>query len=299
MNINTVIEAEGLTQVFPVRGGSLTAVNSINLTVAEGEIIALLGPNGAGKTTLIDMILGFTTPTSGTLTVTGTSAQKAARTGHLGAVQQSGGLLKTMTVRQTIESVAALYQQSISVAEVLEGADLAEIAERKVGKCSGGQQQRLRFALATLHKPQILILDEPTASMDVTARRAFWGRIGALAESGTTIIFATHYLEEAQEFARRIILMQSGTIIADGTSEQIRDLTGYRTISFLSDAPLIFPKNPQLPVEVTAESGKYRHRLSVADAEGFTRTLLNQHTVNDLEIVKPSLDESFILLTGS
>ena len=297
MNTTTVIQAENLTQVFRVPGGTLTAVNNLDLTISKGEIIALLGPNGAGKTTLIDMILGLTEPARGTLTVQGISPKKAVQRGDIGAVLQTGGLLKDLTVRQTLEMLATLYPTRIDIDEVLASADLTELAHRKVGKCSGGQQQRIRFAIATMHDPNILILDEPTTGMDVTARRTFWERMDKLAETGKTIIFATHYLEEAQNFAQRIVLMDNGKIIADGTSEEIRDLTGGRHVSFLADKPITFSEYPMLSVETSEENGAYRHRTTVANADEFARVLLTKYTVRDLEIVKPSLDESFVQLT--
>ena len=297
MNTTTVIQAENLTQVFRVPGGTLTAVDNLDLTISKGEIIALLGPNGAGKTTLIDMILGLTEPARGTLTVQGISPKKAVQRGDIGAVLQTGGLLKDLTVRQTLEMLATLYPTRINIDEVLANADLTELAHRKVGKCSGGQQQRIRFAIATMHDPNILILDEPTTGMDVTARRTFWERMDKLAETGKTIIFATHYLEEAQNFAQRIVLMDNGKIIADGTSEEIRDLTGGRHVSFLADKPITFSEYPMLSVETSEENGAYRHRTTVANADEFARVLLTKYTVRDLEIVKPSLDESFVQLT--
>ena len=297
MNTTTVIQAENLTQVFRVPGGTLTAVDNLDLTISKGEIIALLGPNGAGKTTLIDMILGLTEPARGTLTVQGISPKKAVQRGDIGAVLQTGGLLKDLTVRQTLEMLATLYPTRIDIDEVLASADLTELAHRKVGKCSGGQQQRIRFAIATMHDPNILILDEPTTGMDVTARRTFWERMDKLAETGKTIIFATHYLEEAQNFAQRIVLMDNGKIIADGTSEEIRDLTGGRHVSFLADKPITFSEYPMLSVETSEENGAYRHRTTVANADEFARVLLTKYTVRDLEIVKPSLDESFVQLT--
>lgn len=297
MNTTTVIQAENLTQVFRVPGGTLTAVDNLDLTISKGEIIALLGPNGAGKTTLIDMILGLTEPARGTLTVQGISPKKAVQRGDIGAVLQTGGLLKDLTVRQTLEMLATLYPTRIDIDEVLASADLTELAHRKVGKCSGGQQQRIRFAIATMHDPNILILDEPTTGMDVTARRTFWERMDKLAETGKTIIFATHYLEEAQNFAQRIVLMRDGAIIADGTSEEIRDLTGGRHVSFLADKPITFSEYPMLSVETSEENGAYRHRTTVANADEFARVLLTKYTVRDLEIVKPSLDESFVQLT--
>ena len=298
MNTSHVIEAQGLTQIFRTRSGNVTAVDNLDLTIDKGEIVALLGPNGAGKTTLIDMLLGLSTPTRGVLTIDGASPKAAIQSGNIGAVLQTGGLLKDLTVQQTLDMLASLYPTRLDMNQVLADADLTELAHRKVGKCSGGQQQRIRFAIATMHDPNILILDEPTTGMDVTARRTFWERMDKLAETGKTIIFATHYLEEAQNFAQRIVLMRDGSIIADGTSEEIRDLTGYRHVSFLADAPLTFDDLPHQQVEITQENGKYRHRLNVSDAEDFVRLLLNTQVVSDLEIVKPSMDESFMLLTS-
>ena len=297
MSTSHVIEAQGLTQIFRTRSGNVTAVDNLDLTIDKGEIVALLGPNGAGKTTLIDMLLGLSTPTRGVLTIDGASPKAAIQSGNIGAVLQTGGLLKDLTVQQTLDMLASLYPTRLDMNQVLADADLTELAHRKVGKCSGGQQQRIRFAIATMHDPNILILDEPTTGMDVTARRTFWERMDNLAETGKTIIFATHYLEEAQNFAQRIVLMDNGKIIADGTSEEIRDLTGGRHVSFLADKPITFSEYPMLSVETSEENGAYRHRTTVANADEFARVLLTKYTVRDLEIVKPSLDESFVQLT--
>ena len=297
MNTSHVIEAQGLTQIFRTRSGNVTAVDNLDLTIDKGEIVALLGPNGAGKTTLIDMLLGLCTPTRGVLTIDGASPKAAIQSGNIGAVLQTGGLLKDLTVQQTLDMLASLSPPRLDMNQVLADADLTELAHRKVGKCSGGQQQRIRFAIATMHDPNILILDEPTTGMDVTARRTFWERMDKLAETGKTIIFATHYLEEAQNFAQRIVLMDNGKIIADGTSEEIRDLTGGRHVSFLADKPITFSEYPMLSVETSEENGAYRHRTTVANADEFARVLLTKYTVRDLEIVKPSLDESFVQLT--
>ena len=284
MNTSHVIEAQGLTQIFRTRSGNVTAVDNLDLTIDKGEIVALLGPNGAGKTTLIDMLLGLSTPTRGVLTIDGASPKAAIQSGNIGAVLQTGGLLKDLTVQQTLDMLASLYPTRLDMNQVLAAADLTELAHRKVGKCSGGQQQRIRFAM-------------PTTGMDVTARRTFWERMDKLAETGKTIIFATHYLEEAQNFAQRIVLMDNGKIIADGTSEEIRDLTGGRHVSFLADKPITFSEYPMLSVETSEENGAYRHRTTVANADEFARVLLTKYTVRDLEIVKPSLDESFVQLT--
>ena len=212
----TVISARSLRQVFTTRAaGTVVAVDSIDLTVKRGEIIALLGPNGAGKTTLIDMILGLTQPSGGELSVFGRNASEAARAGLLGAVQQTGGLLKDLTIRATVEMIAALYPKPIDVDEVLAGADLTDIAKRKVGKCSGGQQQRLRYALATMHSPELLILDEPTAGQDFAHYTEFMDFLASIHDRGTTVVLITHDMHLALEYTDRVLVMAGGKVLAD------------------------------------------------------------------------------------
>src|SRR5690242_1410081 len=221
------VALRGVTKRF----GAVTAVDGLDLTIEPGEIVAFLGPNGAGKTTTIDMVLGLSRPDTGTVEVYGTAPRQAVAHGLVSAVMQTGGLLKELTVRETVQLTAALFAHTRPVAEVLDRAGIAEIAERRVGKCSGGQQQRLRFAMALLPEPELLILDEPTTGMDVEGRREFWGAIRADAERGRTVLFATHYLEEADAYADRIVLVSHGHVVADGTSAQIKALGSGRRLT--------------------------------------------------------------------
>lgn len=230
--MNTAVQLNKLNKTFTTSSGSVEAVRDLSLTIEAGEIVALLGENGAGKTTLIDMVLGLSTPTSGSVELLGTSPAQAVRNSWVNAVLQTGGLLKDLTVHDQVAMVAATYRQAPSVTGALRAAGIEDIARRKIGKCSGGQQQKVKFALALLGDPSILILDEPTAGMDSNARRAFWASMQALADQGKTIIFATHYLEEAQNFAQRIVMMAHGRLIADGATEDIRASSGTRTVSF-------------------------------------------------------------------
>ncbi|BDH59025.1 ABC transporter ATP-binding protein [Tsukamurella sp. PLM1] len=219
------LELRSLTKRYRTSAGEVfTAVDGIDLTVAPGEVVAFLGPNGAGKSTTIDMILGLVAPDAGTTTHTGTVA----------AVQQSGGLLPALTVQDTVELVAALHPGSDPDAAIAR-AGLGELRRRTVGKCSGGQQQALRFALALLAEPDLLILDEPTAGMDVDARRRFWATVRADARRGTTVLIATHYLEEADQFADRVVMIAGGRIVADGATADIRAATAGRRVSAVID----------------------------------------------------------------
>ena len=221
------ISVSGVTKRFD----GITAVDNVSLTIHPGEVIALLGHNGAGKTTLLDMILGFTTPDSGSITVLGGVPAETAHSGRIGAMLQSGGLLKDLSVRDTLAFVAKCHVDHLPIPQVIERAGLSDFADRKVGKCSGGQVQRLRFALALLSDPDILILDEPTAGLDAAARRDFWETMRGEAQRGHTVIFATHYLQEADDFADRLVLIRSGRIVLDGAttdllSSSTRHLTG-------------------------------------------------------------------------
>src|SRR5689334_6347883 len=212
------IAATGLRKDF----GSVHAVRGIDLEIRSGEIVAFLGPNGAGKTTTIDMILGLSDPTAGSVTVFGQSPRSAIAHGLVAAVMQTAGLLKDISVRETLELTGSLFVHHASVESVMKRAGITDIGDRRVNKCSGGQQQRLRFAMALLSDPELLILDEPTTGMDVESRRSFWSAIREDAERGRTVLFATHYLEEADSYADRIVLVRKGMVVGDGTPAQIK-----------------------------------------------------------------------------
>ncbi|ALA67543.1 ABC transporter ATP-binding protein [Corynebacterium lactis] len=193
----------------------VNAVKRVNISLHRGEVVAILGENGAGKTTLIDMILGLTTPTSGHIEVLGHSPRDAIRVSKIGAVLQTGGLLPDVAVADTLRMIASGYPEHIAIDQLVEQVGLQDLLDRKVGKCSGGEQQRVKFALALLGNPELIVLDEPTTGMDPSARREFWAGIHACAQRGTTILFTTHYMDEAEKFARRIVMMHKGNVLAD------------------------------------------------------------------------------------
>ena len=210
--------------------GSVEAVRGVDLTIASGEVLAFLGPNGAGKTSTIDMMLGLSQPSAGEVEVYGMTPRRAITKGLVSAVMQTGGLLKDLTVAETVQYTSKLFAVSRPVGEVMDRAGISHIADRLVGKCSGGEQQRLRFAMALLPDPELLLLDEPTQGMDVEGRRDFWQAIRDDADQGRTIVFATHYLEEADAYADRVVFISNGRIVADGTASEVKALASGRTI---------------------------------------------------------------------
>jgi ABC-2 type transport system ATP-binding protein len=224
------IEARGLVKEFRGPDGTVRAVDGLDLVIQPGEVVAFLGPNGAGKTTTLDMVLGLTTPTSGAVRVFGKKPARAIADGQVAAALQTGGLLRDITVGETVELTAALFGRTGSAIPYLERAGIAALAGRKVGKCSGGQQQRLRFAMALVSEPDLLLLDEPTTGMDVQGRREFWTAIRHDAEAGRTVVFATHYLEEADAYADRIVLVSQGRLVADGTAAELKARAGSRSL---------------------------------------------------------------------
>lgn len=282
------------------RFGDLTAVDNVSLSIQPGEVLALLGPNGAGKTTLLDMVLGFTEPTAGTVRVFDHAPKRAASAGQVGAVLQDGGLLDDLTVAETIRMIAACHHQHLPVREVLDRAGVTGFAARKVKKCSGGQKQRLRFALALLTNPQLLILDEPTAGLDATARKDFWDTMHAEAQRGRTIVFATHYLREADDYADRVVLMSQGQVIADGTVEAMTaGLPRTLAAQWISDTdPLAWAADVGLTAQDCAyDAASQRLRITTPDTDRIAALLLTGGLIRNLSIVQPSIEDAFFSMT--
>ena len=295
------VRLAGVTKDF----GDVHAVRGLDLEIHAGETVAFLGPNGAGKTSTIDMVLGLSEPTTGSVEVFGLPPREAIARGLVAAVMQTGGLLKDLTVAETVRYTASLFVDTRPVAEVLASAGITDLARRRVGACSGGEQQRLRFAMALLSDPALLLLDEPTTGMDVSGRRDFWSAIRTDAQRGRAVLFATHYLEEADQYADRVVLVAQGRVVADGTGSQIKALASGRTVraTVLETDPV---RERERLAELAALGGvdsveRRGDQLLVhaADSDAVARFLLTRTDAHDLEVTARGLEEAFLSLTGS
>lgn len=296
------------------RYGDVRAVDGLTLDLHPGQTVALLGPNGAGKSTTLDLLLGLRRPDTGTVRVLGTEPREAVVAGRVGAMLQSGGLMDEVTVAELVRLACALHPRAHPVAEVLARAGLTTIADRRVDKLSGGQAQRVRFALATAGDSDLIVLDEPTTGMDVTARRAFWATMREQADQGRTVLFATHYLEEADAIADRVLVLHRGRLLADGTAAEIKAGAGARRISFDLDAPvdeaslralphltsLTLSDGGSAPGAADAAGSRRTVRIQSADADATVHALygLGLHPRN-LEVAGLGLEQAFVALTAA
>jgi ABC-2 type transport system ATP-binding protein len=292
------IRLAGITKTFSAPGGPIHAVRGIDVAIAPGETVSLLGPNGAGKSTTIDMLLGLSRPDSGRVTVFGRPPRAAVDAGLVGAMLQRGELIRDLSVREIVAMMAALYPDPMDVDEALEVTGLSAAARQRTQKLSGGQTQRVRFAVAIVSNPELLVLDEPTVALDVEGRREFWSIMRAFAAGGKTVLFATHYLEEADANADRAILMAHGRIVADGPTTEIKARVGRRMIR--ATLPEVERSDlAELPGVVSAERHGEAVILSCTDSDAAIRTLLPRYPqARDIEITGGSLEEAFLELTA-
>jgi ABC-2 type transport system ATP-binding protein len=289
----TAVALSGLTKSF----GDVQAVRGIDLTIRAGEIVAILGPNGAGKSTTNEMILGIIPPDAGTVEVFGLHPVQALQQGLVGAMLQSGALLQEAKVSELLRLMHGLHAHPLPLGEVIERADLGSFLRTKTDKLSGGQAQRLRYALAILPDPDLLILDEPTVAMDVEIRRAFWASMDDFTSGGKTVLFATHYLDEADQVADRIVVLADGRVVADGTGAEIKSRVAGRTIS-VAAGQLQPVALSGLPAVVDSRTVGSRILLHSTDSDATLRALLSQFPqAHDIEIASAKLEDAFLALT--
>jgi ABC-2 type transport system ATP-binding protein len=292
------VALEGLVKSYRGPAGPVPAVRGIDVSIERGETVALLGPNGAGKSTTLDMLLGLSEPDTGAVSVFGRGPHNAVAAGEVGAMLQTGGLIGDLSVQELVSMMAALYPRPRGVEDVLALTGILPLADRRTQKLSGGQTQRVRLALALVSDPELLVLDEPTAGLDVEARRDFWATMRFFAARGKTVIFATHYLDEADAYADRVVLMARGRVVADGPTTEIKATVGSRTIRATlpgADADLL----GGLPGVTVAERHGDTVILTCSDSDAAIRALLGRYgDAHDIEISGAGLEQAFLALTS-
>ncbi|MFD7921191.1 ABC transporter ATP-binding protein [Streptomyces sp. NPDC059740] len=291
-----VVTFEGVGKSY----GSVRAVSDLSLELHPGETVALLGPNGAGKSSTLDLLLGLRNPDTGSVTVFGTTPRRAIETGRVGAMLQSGALMDGVKVRELVQLACSLHPKAHPVEEVLATAGITDIADRLVDKLSGGQEQRVRFAVATAGAVDLVVLDEPTTGMDVTARQTFWGTMKDQARSGRTVLFATHYLEEADAIADRVIVLHRGKVLADGTASEIKARAGARRIVFDLAGDIDRDRLGTLPALVSLEVSGRTVRIQSSDADATVHAVYGAGLYpRNLEVSGLGLEQAFIALTDA
>ncbi|GLI32401.1 MULTISPECIES: ABC transporter ATP-binding protein [Brachybacterium] len=282
------------------RYGDVRALDGLDLEIRAGEIVALLGPNGAGKSTAMEMMVGLASPDTGRVRILGTDPATATRTGLIGTMLQAGALLPDQSVRSMLRMLHSLQAHPMPMAEVIAQADIADLVTRKMGALSGGQAQRVRFAIALLGDPQVLLLDEPTVGMDVGARRAFWDQMRSVAATGRTVVFATHHLEEAEREAARVVVMDRGRVVADGTGTEISALVAGRVITLRGVAPARIAQLPGVRGAEVDETDPSRVRAHCSDSDRALAALFTSELAADVHEVlvsAPGLEEAFLRIT--
>jgi ABC-2 type transport system ATP-binding protein len=277
--------------------GKLKAVEGLSLELWPGQTVALLGPNGAGKSTSLDMLLALRKPTSGTIRMFGSDPYHAVKSGRVGAMLQSGGLMPEVTVRELVTLVTGFHPNPEPVDLTMKRAGIDGFADQRVDKLSGGQTQRVRFALAICGKSELIVLDEPTVAMDVETRRVFWNTMKEEVAAGRTLLFATHYLEEADQAADRILVINRGRLLADGTPAEIKARAGAKRLSFRLDS-IDEPFLLGLPGLVNLEVRNNVVQIQSRDSDATLYALIDAgYRPREVEVGSLGLEQAFIAIT--
>jgi ABC-2 type transport system ATP-binding protein len=296
----SAVQVEAVSRRF----GECVAVDGVSFGVEHGEVVAVLGPNGAGKTTIIEMLEGYLAPSSGTISVLGVDPRRGDRRwrARIGLVLQSTSLDQCLSVREALAVFAALFPAPHSVGEVLELIDLEADADTRIGQLSGGQQRRVDLGLGIVGRPDLLFLDEPTTGLDPAARHRTWDAIAQLAADGTTVLLSTHYMEEAQHLADRLLVLNGGRLVADATPDELRRraLRSSVRLPLVSGAP-----TSDLPHELALHVEQRRGELLMrtSDITYALQQLIewaNAHDVDlsRLEVGAPDLEDAYLTLTS-
>jgi ABC-2 type transport system ATP-binding protein len=288
--VKPAIQLDHLTKVYKGK----RAVDDVTLSIEAGTVVALLGPNGAGKTTTISMILGLQEPTGGNVKLLGGNPRDPKVRDRIGAMLQEVNVIDNLKVSETIDLFRHYYANPLPLEQLLLISGLQGEKDKMATALSGGQQRRLGFALAAAGDPEVIFLDEPTVGMDVTSRQLFWVTIRAMASRGKTIVLTTHYLEEADNLADRIIVINHGKVIADGTPSEIKAGTTGRIISFTAGDTVSEEVLRALPDVTDIEWNGRRVKLFSSDTDTLIKTLVTQCiAMRDIEIISGGLEDAF------
>jgi ABC-2 type transport system ATP-binding protein len=292
--VPNAIELVGASKKY----GSFEALKNVSFSIEKGSLVAMLGPNGAGKTTSINLMLGLRRPTAGKALIFGEDPRRIATRQRFGAMLQESGVPQLLKVTELVGLFRSYYPKPLATDKVVKLVGLEEKAGTLVRDLSGGQTQRLYFALAICGDPEVLFLDEPTVGMDVEGRRVFLRVIRDFAAAGKTILLTTHYLEEADELAERVLVVDKGELIADGSPQEIKARVAGSKISFTSSAPLDAVTLSGLPVS-TSDVSDHRVTLMTNDPQAVLRELFRRNVeMSNLEVRGADLEEAFLSLTG-
>jgi ABC-2 type transport system ATP-binding protein len=288
-----VCELRGVTRCF----GKVRAVDNLSLAIRPGQLTAVLGPNGAGKTTAVRLMLGLVRPTAGQVRLFDSDPSDRQARERTGVMLQVSRVPETLTPREHLTLFRSCYQAPFAMDELLAMAGLAEFADARFGTLSGGQRQRVLFAIAICGNPELLFLDEPTVGLDVEARRLLWNAIRTLVRDGRSILLTTHYLEEADTLADRVVVLQQGRIVADGSPEEVKQRVAGRHVRCITSVPVADIE--RIPgVQSVRPDGSGLVALTT-DAEGLTRCLLaRDRGLSGLEVSGVGLEEAFVALTS-
>ncbi|HKS22091.1 MAG TPA: ABC transporter ATP-binding protein [Thermoanaerobaculia bacterium] len=276
--------------------GPVVALGDVSFDIAPGEVVSLLGPNGAGKTTAVRLLLGLAKPGGGTARVFGNDPRDPAARTRSGAMLQVARVPETLRVREHIELFSSYYPKPMPLADVLDAAGLRGLGERLYGKLSGGQKQRVLFALAICGDPELLILDEPTAGLDVEARRALWEQIRGFVRRGRSVLLTTHYLAEADALADRIVVIDRGRIVAEGTPAAIKARAAGRKVR--CHTLINIDDIASMPHVINVRRDNGTTEIATTDSDALVRTLLARDpSLSNIEIAGADLEEAFVALT--
>ncbi|QGN50500.1 ATP-binding cassette domain-containing protein [Micromonospora sp. WMMC415] len=276
------------------RFGDVVALDRVDLDIQAGELVGMLGPNGAGKSTLLNLLVGLRRPTSGRVELFGGDPRDPQRRRRIGVTPQETGLPPTLRVGEVVDFTAAHYPDPLGKGELLDRFGIADLVRRQTGGLSGGQKRRLAVALAFVGRPQLVFLDEPTTGLDVEARRALWDAIRVFHAEGGTVLLTSHYLEEIEALAKRVVVIGQGRLLTDGTVEEVRDVVGVRRVSLVAD------DLPELSNVVRTERDGGCIHLLTTDSDQLVRELVGAGVAfSGLEIRPTSLEEAFLTITAA